>query len=52
MEADIAKLREKLVSTRTSSQFIELVEFGMEDVERTIAHRMDQVKESVRTDLK
>jgi hypothetical protein len=51
MEADIAKLRERLAASRTSSKFIELVEFGIEDVERTISNRMDQVKESVRTGL-
>ena len=51
MESDIAKLRERLAAGRNQSKFIELVEFGMEDVERAIAARMDQVKESVRTGL-
>ena len=48
MESDIAKLRERLAAGRNSSKFIELVEFGMEDVEHAITARMDQVKESVR----
>lgn len=50
-EADIEKLRERLVAARTSPKYIELVEFGMADVERTINIRMDQVKESVRAGL-
>ena len=36
---------------REPSAFIELVEFGMEDVGRTIQSRMAQIKESVRTGL-
>jgi predicted ATPase len=51
MESDIAKLRERLALARTSSKSIELVEFGMEDVVKTLSLRMDQVKESVRTGL-
>jgi hypothetical protein len=39
------------VRKRGKSSFIELVEFGMEDVEKTISGRMTRVKESVRTGL-
>lgn len=51
MESDITKLRDRLTAARTSSRYIELVEFGMGDVERMISARMEQVKESVRTGL-
>lgn len=36
---------------RERSSYIELVEFGMEDVDRTIQSRMNQIKERVRTGL-
>ena len=36
---------------RERSTFIELIEFGMEDVERIIQARMAQIKERVRTSL-
>lgn len=47
------KVREFRVrfKTKQRSAFIELVEFGMEDVEKTIQARMAQIKESVRTGL-
>lgn len=47
------KLREfrERFKKRQQTSYIELVEFGMEDVEKTIQGRMAQIKESVRTGL-
>jgi hypothetical protein len=50
IDAELKKFRERL-GKRAGSPFIELVEFGMEDVEHTIAARMSQIKESVRKGL-
>jgi predicted ATP-dependent endonuclease of OLD family len=50
IEAELRKFRDRL-GRRGGSPFIELVEFGMEDVEQTIAARMAQIKESVRKGL-
>jgi energy-coupling factor transporter ATP-binding protein EcfA2 len=50
IEAELRKFRERL-GRRRGLPYIELVEFGMEDVEQTIAHRMAQTKESVRNGL-
>lgn len=47
---ELKRFREKL-GRRANAPFIELVEFGMEDVEFTIAARMAQIKEAVRKGL-
>ena len=51
LESEIRTIRERLTTARTGRRFVELVEFGMEDVEQTIAARMAQIKENVRTGL-
>jgi len=50
MEPELKSIKERLAQ-RMSGHYVELVEFGMEDVEQTIAKRMAQIKESVRTGL-
>jgi energy-coupling factor transporter ATP-binding protein EcfA2 len=50
IEEKVREFRERF-RKRERSTFIELVEFGMEDVDRTIQLRMAQIKESVRTGL-
>jgi predicted ATPase len=50
IEGELRKFRERL-GRRTGAPFIELVEFGMEDVEQTIAERMAQIEKSVRKGL-
>jgi predicted ATPase len=50
IEEKVREFRERF-RKREKSSFIELVEFGMEDVERTIQQRMAQIKERVRTGL-
>ena len=50
IEEEVKEFRERL-KKQEKTTFIELVEFGMEDVEATIQSRMSQVKESVRTGL-
>jgi energy-coupling factor transporter ATP-binding protein EcfA2 len=50
IEEKVREYRERF-RKREKSSFIELIEFGMEDVERTIGTRMAQIKERVRTGL-
>jgi predicted ATPase len=50
IEEKVQEFRERF-RKRGPITFIELVEFGMQDVEKTIQARMAQVKESVRTGL-
>jgi len=50
IEEKVREFRERF-RKRERSTFIELIEFGMEDVERTIQGRMIQIKERVRTGL-
>lgn len=50
IEEKVKEFRDR-ARKRGKSSFIELVEFGMEDVEKTISGRMTRVKESVRTGL-
>ena len=50
IEEKIREFRDR-VKKRDRSTFIELIEFGMEDVERTINERMATIKESVRAGL-
>jgi len=50
IEAELRKFREGL-ARRAGAPYIELVEFGMEDVEQTITAKMSQIKESVRKGL-
>jgi ABC-type cobalamin/Fe3+-siderophores transport system ATPase subunit len=50
IETELRRFRERL-SRRKGAPYVELVEFGMEDVEQTMASRMTQVKESVRNGL-
>lgn len=50
IEEKVREFRERF-RKRDRSTYIELIEFGMEDVERTIQARMAQIKESVRTGL-
>ncbi len=50
IDSELRKFQERL-TRRSGQSFIELVEFGMEDVERTIAARMAQIKENVRDGL-
>jgi predicted ATPase len=49
IEEKIREFRDRF--RKREKTFIELVEFGMEDVENTISSRMSQTKESVRTGL-
>jgi len=50
IEDKVREFRER-IRKRKSMAFVELVEFGMEDVEKTISDRMARIKESVRTGL-
>ena len=50
IEEKVQEFRERF-KKKGRTTFIELVEFGMQDVEKTIQARMLQVKESVRTGL-
>lgn len=50
IEEKVREFRERF-RKRDKSSFIELIEFGMEDVEKTIQARMAQIKERVRTGL-
>jgi energy-coupling factor transporter ATP-binding protein EcfA2 len=50
IEEKVRQFRERFRAQERSS-FIELIEFGMEDVDRTIQVRMEQIKERVRTGL-
>ncbi len=50
IEEKVREFRDRF-RKRERSSYIELIEFGMEDVERTIQVRMNQIKESVRTGL-
>jgi len=50
IEEKVKEFRQRF-RKRDKSTYIELVEFGMEDVEKTIQSRMDQIKENVRTGL-
>jgi energy-coupling factor transporter ATP-binding protein EcfA2 len=50
IEEKLKEFRDRL-RQRQRSSYVELVEFGMEDVERTILMRMNEIKESVRTGL-
>jgi len=50
IEEKVREFRERF-RKREKSSYIELIEFGMEDVERTIQSRMAQIKEQVRTGL-
>jgi hypothetical protein len=50
IESEVKKFRQRL-SARAGAPYIELVEFGMEDVEQTINNRMATIKESVRKGL-
>jgi predicted ATPase len=50
IEEKVREFRERF-RKREQSTFIELIEFGMEDVDRTIQSRMAQIKERVRTGL-
>lgn len=49
-ESELRKVRDRL-ARREGVTFVELVEFGMADVEQTITARMNQTKESVRNGL-
>lgn len=51
VESEIRQFRERVAKSRAQTTFVELVEFGMEDVERTLNSRMTQIKENVRTGL-
>lgn len=46
-----SQVRERLSHRIDRSSFIELVEFGMEDVELTIKRRLEEIKDYVRTSL-
>ena len=50
IEEKVREFRERF-RQRERSSYIELVEFGMEDVDKTIQARMAQIKENVRTGL-
>lgn len=50
IEEKVREFRDRF-RKREQSSFIELIEFGMEDVDRTIQARMIQIKERVRTGL-
>jgi predicted ATPase len=50
IEEKVREFRDRF-RKRERSSFIELIEFGMEDVDRTIQSRMAQIKERVRTGL-
>lgn len=48
---DLKKRAEKPLSFRTERNYIELVEFGMEDVVRTIRKKTAEIEKKVRSDL-
>jgi ABC-type molybdenum transport system ATPase subunit/photorepair protein PhrA len=48
---DESGFREKVGRRRAPAGVIELVEFGMEDVEKSVKNKMDQLKENNRTGL-
>jgi predicted ATPase len=50
IEEKVREFRDRF-RKRERSSFIELIEFGMEDVDKTIQARMTQIKERVRTGL-
>ena len=50
IESELRQFRDRL-SDRVGATYIELVEFGMEDVEHMIAARMNSIKEDVRSGL-
>jgi len=50
IEEKVREFRDRF-RKRERTTFIELIEFGMEDVDKTIQARMAQIKESVRTGL-
>lgn len=50
IEEKVREFRDRF-NKRERTTYIELVEFGMEDVEKTLQARMAQLKESVRTGL-
>jgi predicted ATPase len=51
LETDIRRLRRSLSKRNRDRSYIEIVEFGMRDVEQTINKRMARIKESLRTGL-
>lgn len=50
LESDVAKYRERQ-STRSAKRYIELVEFGMEDVQKMFSKIMDEAKDFARAGL-
>jgi predicted ATP-binding protein involved in virulence len=51
LDVDFRRLQEQLSQRSGKNSYIELVQFGMEDVERAIDNKMNNIKESVRNDL-
>jgi hypothetical protein len=51
LEAQLKKLRDRLGTGREKGSYVELVEFGMQDVESTVAAKLESVKESMRAGL-
>lgn len=51
MEEEVEHIRENVKRRSGNLGYIELVEFGMEDVDRIIRFKMEQIKDNVRTGL-
>lgn len=51
VDSEVRMVRERLTRRLEDSSFIELVEFGMEDVETTIRRKMNELKDDLRNDL-
>jgi len=51
IDLDRQLLREREYNRRRPSNYIEIIEFGMEDVEITINSKMEKLKDSFRTEL-
>ncbi|WP_375470148.1 AAA family ATPase [uncultured Nostoc sp.] len=51
LELEIRNFRERGYARRKSSNYIEIIEFGMEDVEATINRKLEKLKDSFITEL-
>jgi predicted ATPase len=51
VEGQLRQFKERISASRNNAPYVELVEFGMEDVERSMSASMAQLKDTVRTGL-
>lgn len=51
MDAQLKKLRDRVGSGRSKGRYVELVEFGMQDVESTVGLRLASLKDAARAGL-